>query len=389
MSLQYLNNLEDYGFYQVGQSRYYNKIQAIMASHTSKQPLHWNYLDDEFDRYTWSQEPEQTLEELYAQRAQDLRQRYDYLVLHFSGGSDSTNILETFIRNNIHLDEIVTRGSYSQAQQRQGVVAAHDIYGECLGQGIPLAQYVRDNHMPHVKITLVETSQIIHDYYAHNPDWVEQANGVLTPGVVVKSNIDNLSPHYRELNDRGLRVAHIYGADKPNIHRHGEIFYTQWSDHHVNYFNLVRTIASDLPQYIECFYWGRNAVQLQIKQLHVLKQHIKQHQIPDHQFDLAKARGTGRPLAQVGRDVENYLASVIYHRTLPLYTQHLKDNSPIIVKEQDSWFMKDAHSDAFRNYQRGIEYLGTILPQNWLCNGDIWHGYGLNPCRSRTRYLGV
>jgi len=49
----------------------------------------------------------ESLDFLYALRARQLREKYDYLVLYFSGGADSTNILKTFIDNNIFLDEIV------------------------------------------------------------------------------------------------------------------------------------------------------------------------------------------------------------------------------------------------------------------------------------------
>ena len=385
----YDHNLDDHGFYEVGHARFYNKMQAILESQKWNLPVRWNYLDQEFDQHDWTQEPTQSLQQLYAQRAQHLREHYDYLVLHYSGGSDSNNILETFMHNGIHLDEVLIRGSYSQTDSTKGLVSAADEYGECLAQGIPLAQWVKDNHMPHLKITLVDTTPLINSYFERNADWVEYSGAVLTPGVCVKSDLDSLSPHYRELTDRGLRVAHIYGADKPQIKRHKNIFYTRWIDARILNFNLGRVSDMSNPQYIECFYWGRHSIPMQIKQLHVLKNHIKANNIPDSMFDPYFCIQNGMHASVAGRHVDNYLASVIYNRTLPLITEHLKPSNESIIKDMDSWFLKDTNSQAFQNYKRGIDYLGVILPKCWINEGGIWVSSGIQSIYSKSRYLGT
>ena len=81
----YDHNLDDYGWWEVGNRIHYNKVQAIFDHESSKQPIRWNYNDADYDQYQWNVEPTQTLKELYAQRAWQLRSQYDYLVLHFSG----------------------------------------------------------------------------------------------------------------------------------------------------------------------------------------------------------------------------------------------------------------------------------------------------------------
>ncbi len=114
----YNHNLNDYGWYEVGHQKYYSKIQALFAAQSSKQPIRYNCNDALFSQHRWDIEPVETLETLYAQRAEQIRNSYDYLILHFSGGTDSANIMETFIRNNIHLDEVCIRGSISQAAKK-------------------------------------------------------------------------------------------------------------------------------------------------------------------------------------------------------------------------------------------------------------------------------
>ena len=60
-----------------------------------------------YDSIDWSKEPPYTLQELYKLRAQQLRDNSNYIILYFSGGSDSITVLNSFIKNNIKVDEIV------------------------------------------------------------------------------------------------------------------------------------------------------------------------------------------------------------------------------------------------------------------------------------------
>ena len=70
--------------------------------------MDWIFHDDAFSKYPWHIEPEASLDQLYDARARQLREKYDYVVLSYSGGSDTHNILESFIRQGLHIDEIVT-----------------------------------------------------------------------------------------------------------------------------------------------------------------------------------------------------------------------------------------------------------------------------------------
>jgi hypothetical protein len=69
--------------------------------------LYFNWFEDAFARLNCSVEPTQTHDELCRRRAQELRDTYGYLRLWFSGGADSQTALDSFVNNNIHLDEII------------------------------------------------------------------------------------------------------------------------------------------------------------------------------------------------------------------------------------------------------------------------------------------
>jgi hypothetical protein len=96
------------GIYNVGNKLYVRKINALLESSISKIPTEWNFHKDLYsDRIKLVNNYDISLTDLYKTRAQQLRDKYDYLVLCYSGGSDSHNILHSFIKNNIKVDEVV------------------------------------------------------------------------------------------------------------------------------------------------------------------------------------------------------------------------------------------------------------------------------------------
>ena len=65
-----------------------------------------SFNDEIFGRHHW-REPIETLDQLYDRRCREIRERYDYVMLSYSGGADSHNILMSFVRQGLHIDEII------------------------------------------------------------------------------------------------------------------------------------------------------------------------------------------------------------------------------------------------------------------------------------------
>lgn len=122
--------------YRVGEKKFYNWYLAQHQSMTTGDPVTFYCHDDLYDRFDWSCEPEQSLDELMKSHAENLRNRYERLVLLYSGGTDSHTIYNIFVRNNIHLDEIIVKSSKSNP-------------------GLPLTpyQYLKNHH--HDKTTIL------------------------------------------------------------------------------------------------------------------------------------------------------------------------------------------------------------------------------------------
>ena len=93
------------GYYTVGQEKFYSKPMALTKATETNQFPEWNFSNETFGAQNWLIEPNINILDLYRIRAQQLRDKYDYIRLEFSGGGDSTTALYSFINNGIHLDE--------------------------------------------------------------------------------------------------------------------------------------------------------------------------------------------------------------------------------------------------------------------------------------------
>lgn len=97
--------------YLVNNTPFYNPYLAHHESFKSGKPVELYCNDTEYDLLDWTQEPEQSFEELMDLHAINLRNKYERLILPWSGGTDSQTIYNVFKRNNIHIDEILIRYS--------------------------------------------------------------------------------------------------------------------------------------------------------------------------------------------------------------------------------------------------------------------------------------
>jgi hypothetical protein len=104
------------GYYTVGKKIYNHKIYALQEATRTGLPATWNFNNEVFDKINWTRNPGVPLSELYRMRAQQLRDRYKYVICCWSGGGDSTTMVEAFLENGIHLDEIVTLWPISLSQ---------------------------------------------------------------------------------------------------------------------------------------------------------------------------------------------------------------------------------------------------------------------------------
>lgn len=275
LSLQNVSN-HHLGYYQVGNKIFRNRISAILES--SSNPCHqvtWHFNDDTFSLHDWTKEPLSDVEELYKIRAWQLRNNYDYLVLQWSGGSDSTNILTTFLKNKIKLNEIlihwpraITKNLYSPCNTN---FSSDNWWSEWDFVIVPGIKWIMSNY-PEIKITIDDWSDVAINYTTNaKDDWCLDRN-LLSP--LAHHRFKNLD----KIFDKHKKTAIINGLDKPRLMYKQDTYYCYFVDtanviQHVIYLPWIENL--DVKR--ELFYWSPDCVHLIIKQCHILKRFFSSH----------------------------------------------------------------------------------------------------------------
>lgn len=341
------------GLYRVGDQVFTDKIPAILHSEKVNQPVLFDFYDDSYQSFDWRVEPTQSLKELYAARAWELRNQYDYLVLRFSGGGDSMNILETFINNQIPLDEIITWGPLDSADKNPHNRDSTNTYAESIFQAWPLMQWAKKYHMPNVKLTVFDSTRYTLDYFDQNPHWYTKFRShIFLPNTVFRSAYDEHIPHHRALLDQGKKICHVVGIEKPQLYLDGDEFKVRFLDKHLNFCLPKRNSDVDLPEFQEPFYWSRSTGPLVCKQAHVLKRAIKSDANNRAMF------------SKSGREYHDWVNSIIYERSVPILWQPNK--TLFGARGGADYFFKHANSQHVKHWEQGMAYFRNLVPQHWI-----------------------
>jgi hypothetical protein len=151
------------GYYTVGNKIFNFKFNALVESTRTGTEVKWHFHEDIFSKMSWRSRDSVGLDQLYKIRAQQIRDKYDYVVLAFSGGADSHQILKTFIKHNIKLDELIVDWSIKHVDKILNVNNSTDpsnFYSEwelCIK---PTLEWVRIN-CPDIKISLLDSTEVL------------------------------------------------------------------------------------------------------------------------------------------------------------------------------------------------------------------------------------
>ena len=114
-----------------------NKLSAIREQVASSQGLYF-HTPKVYNNYDFTIEPKLSLEELCKQKALQLREENDKIVIWYSGGCDSHYVLNTFLQNKIPVDEIVmVKSGFSKADFE---ITASETFKEFLKNDFQLQQ---------------------------------------------------------------------------------------------------------------------------------------------------------------------------------------------------------------------------------------------------------
>lgn len=296
-----------HGFWSVGNNFVTtNKVEAIQEANRRNLHIEWNFNQDILDKVDWFQEPQVDLYELYKQRALQIREKFDYLVLLFSGGSDSVCILKTFLENNIPLEEIHTTGWLDKHVDMNHV---HNAEMQFSKTGMPLVKEAQSKGYNFVFYNFYEDFK--HANENINEEWFLNADNRLCIDDPVKEPWWTGKP-WQHLIDKGVKVGLIVGYEKPRVFIKDGYFTIGFLDNNPNnvYRRMYqRNVWTGIRQ--EWFFRSPDMPQLIQKSIHM---------IANYYLELYKDRLEILPLVlthTAGFNTDNYykiINDVLYDR---------------------------------------------------------------------------
>jgi hypothetical protein len=369
------------GFYTVGGQKFFSKPMALIRATETNQFPEWNFNNEAFATQDWSINPSLDLRSLYRLRAQQIRQKYDYIRLEFSGGSDSTTVLYSFVHNNIHIDEVVFR--YPKTGEKN---VNDDPFNYKPENTLSEAKYAAYPILDWLKTAAPRTKITLHDYSENMLDekndesWVMKTKDYFQPGHSFKHAKFGLTEHQHQA-DSGKNICVLYGVDKPKICVKEKKWYAYFLDITANHSVTDGGEYSNVTT--EYFFWSPELPELIIKQCHVIKDwfSLPQNKIfqyvcrwPNHSFVHKNAfESIARPL--------------IYPDYDPTTFQTSKPTNSF-YNEMDHWFYTNfKHTRQYTVWQAGLEHLVNTIDSKYF-NYELGKPVGFVGFLSPFYYLG-
>ena len=369
-----------HGSYVVCGKRYHNKLKAVADAVSQGHWIHWDYHDQAFGAYNWSQEPTQPLDSLYIQRAKLLRNRYDHLAIEFSGGSDSWNALYSFARAGLHVDTVIHKYA-DRTVKSINDYSPENRWAEGKFQAWPAFQKLRELDPSLTWYTWDIVNDTVKGWQSSNLNILFHNN--LHPGSVIKTpDLGNYNP--AQVPDLPT-TAMISGVDKPIIEFDNNCFYLVFYDYAIVPRGLMEREALGVPMHDVLFYWDPECCDLIAKQAHAIVNYFQKN--PQLIPLLNRTQGHNRD------SYYNIVNQLIYPDYQSEWTPG--KNSNMIAMEHESWFFNNNDSPEVIRWKNTVnqysDYVGNLLTnstyQHFLKKDGTTSINTLPACPSRRYFL--
>jgi hypothetical protein len=327
-----------------------SKLEAIEWCRPHKSWPTWYFHDEEFSSRDWTVEPTESLEQLYQRRARELRAQYDYLVVQYSGGVDSHNVLMSFLSQNIIPDEVLFF-YYSFCEEEN-----------CLGiewklQTHPKLQKLKQQY-PDLNIRKLDLTPYAIDYIKSADDYdsfrmIGRYAVRINP--TIRGRFTNIVPDYVRIKEQGKTIRMLSGTDKPRLRYHNKKFIFNFYDI-VNDENIETAETSDS----EWFFWHPDSVEILIKQAHVAKNYWAVHMTELHSMKCQYNQNLGWILDHLNETV-NQLIYPWHNNDFYLPTTFTKSYTGLIGN-RDIEFLTSNNDLAQKYINTGSAIIQSIDP---------------------------
>lgn len=273
------NNPFKHGVYRLDEKTWtFSKLEAIQLAKATGKWAHWDFNEGVFKNIDWKTKPLKSPSEYYSERCRQIRQAYDYVVLFFSGGSDSTNILTHWITAGCKIDEIATMCNVNGSRDVNSYMNE-----EVFKLVIPYINVLKEDY--EFKFRLIDISEDTVKFVEKNKkDYPFYVTNHFSPNNIVKANFRERIADYKNIINSGKSLCFVWGSEKPQIFPDFE-----QKKHYLQFFDLVDNCISPYTQanisngwYDELFYWTPDLPEMIVAQAHKLLDYTRLK--PDESF---------------------------------------------------------------------------------------------------------
>lgn len=354
-----------------------SKIEAIKYSYTTQKQFKFYYYDEVYSKLNWSVEPPETLDYYYLEQAKKIRDEYDYVILCYSGGYDSTNILEIFHYNNIKLDKIVVVGAFSK-DLIKGSDENHN--GELYLNSFPYLKFLNLENITQVCDYSVLFENInnfsISDF---EENWVDVIGTRVSPHHWFWKDLEK---HVVPKQYENKKVAIIFGKEKPKLfwNKNGFILFEKeenakagfcFSDDVTHYGNVV---SNNYIKRIN-FYWDPNYPLILIKQLHIMKKFLDLNNLINLNILINNEKNINLLNHNIFNSGDNLKNSVLVDSIIYNLKHKLNFKSPksqnVHISLRDAFLFNKKNLDILKFYYNGMIYIKKKT--NYTLGGPKFH----------------
>lgn len=347
-----------FGYYRVGAEVHDNKISALLSASRQKVTPTWHFHTDVYQTLDWQKDHLLDLNSVYQMRARQLRERYDYLVLSFSGGSDSWTALQAFIDSGVHLDEIFVRWpvqATSWHKTNAQDLHASNILSEWQLTILPMLENYK-KIIPRTKITIHDWSDRLHGEVTDS-DWTSTQD-YLNPGSFLK--FQAVSDEFRKQIDAGRRAAMIFGSDKPQIyHKEGKLycyFLDQFANSHC---------YGPYEKFSELFYWTPDLPEITLVQARAIYNRIRNNST------LLRLVDWQTPFSGERLNLWNdFCRTAIYPEYTRLNTFQANKPSSKVFDQVDDWMQRIKDQRYYQSWWSGFNNLVKSIDDRFFNRRD-------------------
>lgn len=364
---------ERVGYYEVAGSRYDNKWDAMLHASSLNCDYTWDFAPEIFSKIDWTVPIPHTLDDLYRMRLQQLREYYDHLILFFSGGKDSLNILMTAINNNILIDEIVVYYPFAMEKYFNNTeIDSDNNYSEIKYAAKPLLEKLQmENKLDkRTKIRFQDIGYTTNEF-TKKDDWFDRIRPANTLQLVSPSYGGACDTELLKLALKGKNIAVITGTDKPRIVEMNDSFYFTFID---AVFNVIPRPRIDEMKHqyefinYEAFYQTPFFPQLVVKQAQVI---AAAYDI-DSRLRNLKIDPNDKNSNIIVSEKEKIIATYLYSDGIqPWQTQKHKKH---LYRRGEKVVWQTLSRDVKDNYLNAVQSIVKKVNRKFFVNGDYIQG---------------